>query len=61
MAAPEVFTLTGGLELALYLYRPVQLQVEPVEHGIAGLELPDRLDRPPLEVPDVHSQHSPLK
>ena len=59
--APQVLALPRRLQLALHLHRPVQLEVETLERGIAGLELTDRLDRAALQVPDVHSQHSRLK
>ncbi len=60
-APPQVLTLAGGLQLPGDRYRTYQLEVEPIERGIVGLELSHGADRTSLKVPNIHSQHSRLK
>ena len=60
IAPPEVFTIAGGLQLPLHRHRSDQVEPQSLEGRILGRELAHRLDRASLEIPDVHSQHSPL-
>jgi len=60
-APPEVLAMAGGLQLSRHRHRADQIQVQPIERGIVGLQLSHRPNRSPLKVPDVHSQHSRLK
>ena len=57
---PEVFPVSGGLQLPRYGHRPDQAEPQPLEDRIVGLELPVGPDGASLKVPDVHSQHSRL-
>ena len=57
---PEVFIASGGLQLAAHRDRPLQPQRQPLERGVVRVELRVGPNRPPLEIPDVHSQHSRL-
>jgi hypothetical protein len=59
--APEVFTIARGLELTPDRHRTFKIEPQPLKRRIAGLELADGLDGTPLQVPNVHSQHSRLK
>ena len=60
IASPEVLPLAGGLQLAVHCHRPHQVQSQPFERWILRRELAHGPDGPPLEVPNVHAQHSPL-
>jgi hypothetical protein len=60
MATPEIFAITRGLQLPPYSHRSYQIEVEVGEGRIVRGELAVGPDRPPLEVPDIHSQHSRL-
>jgi hypothetical protein len=57
---PEVLALTGGLKLTLHYHRSRQVQPQPVEGRIVGLELAVGPNGTALKVPDIHAQHSPL-
>jgi hypothetical protein len=57
---PEVLAVTSGLQLAIHLHRPCQVEVQPLERRIAGRELADGPHGTSVEVPDVDSQHSRL-
>jgi hypothetical protein len=58
--APEVFPVSGGLQPPPHSHRSDQREVQSGERRIVGCELAIRPDRPPLELPDIHSQHSRL-
>jgi hypothetical protein len=60
IASPEVLTIAGGLQLALHRHWTHQIQSQPFECRILRRELAYGLDRPPVEIPNVHAQHSPL-
>ena len=60
-AAPQVLPTAAGLYLPFHRYRTDEIQIQPFKCRIVGLKLTLRPDRSPLEVPDVHSQHSRLK
>jgi hypothetical protein len=57
---PEVLTIAGCLKLAFDRHRAHQVQIQAFKCGVVGLKLTDRPHGAPLEVPDVHSQHSRL-
>jgi hypothetical protein len=58
--APEVLPISRGLQLPPNRHRSHQLQVEVRKGRIVRGELAVGPDRPSLEVPDIHSQHSRL-
>ncbi len=58
--APEVLPISGGLQLPPHSHWSDQREVQSGERRIVGCELAISPDRPPLEVPDIHSQHSRL-
>ncbi len=58
--APEVLSPSRGLQLPPYGYRSDQREVQAGERRIVWRELAVGPDRPPLELPDIHSQHSRL-
>ena len=60
-APPQIFTWSGGLELAIYLDRSHQVKIQTLERRVIRLKLPDCLDGTPLKIPNVHSEHSRLK
>jgi len=60
IASPEVLPIAGGLQLPLHRHRTHQVQPQPLERRILRRELAYGPDGPPLEVPNVHAQHSPL-
>ncbi len=60
ITSPEVFSIAGGLQLALYRHRTHQVQSQPFERRILGRELAYGPDGPPMEIPNIHAQHSPL-
>ena len=60
IASPEVLAIAGGLQLTLHRHRTHQIQSQPFESRILRRELAYGPDGPPVEVPNVHAQHSPL-
>jgi hypothetical protein len=60
MPAPEVLPVSGGLQLPPHSHRSDQREVQSGKRRIVGRELAVRPDRPSLELPDIHSQHSRL-
>jgi hypothetical protein len=60
IASPQELSITGRLQLALYRDRSDQVQPQPDEGRILRRELGHGPDRPPLKIPNVHAQHSPL-
>ena len=60
IASPEVLSIAGGLQLALHGHRTHQIQSQPFERRILRREFAHGPDGPPVEVPNVHAQHSPL-
>jgi hypothetical protein len=60
VAAPEVLPFSRGLQLPPHSHRSHQREVQAGECRIVGCELAIGPDRPPLELPDIHSQHSRL-
>ena len=61
IASPEVLPVAGGLQLTLHCHRTHQVQSQPFERRILRRELAYGPDGPPVEVPNVHAQHSPLR
>ena len=60
ITSPEVFALVGGLKLTMHYHWPHQVEPQPLEGRIVGLQLPLGPNGTPLKVPDIHAQHSPL-
>ena len=60
IASPEVLSIAGCLQLTLHRHRTHQIQPQALERRILRRELAHGPDGPPLEVPNVHAQHSPL-
>jgi hypothetical protein len=60
VAPPQIFSIAGYLQLALHRDRTDEVKPQPLEGWILGRELTYGADRPPLEFPDIHAQHSPL-
>ena len=60
IASPQVLSIAGRLQLALHCHRTDQVQSQSIERRILRRELAHGPDGPPLEVPNVHAQHSPL-
>jgi hypothetical protein len=60
IASPEVLAIASGLELALDPHRTHQVQSQPFKRRILWRELAYGLDGPPVEVSNVHAEHSPL-
>jgi hypothetical protein len=56
---PEVFSFARLRQASLNLHRSIEIEPKPREGRILRLELPDRLDRSPVKVPDVDLKHSP--
>jgi hypothetical protein len=59
-SAPEVFAVTGRLQLAVDRDGAHQMQIQTLESGVVGLQLPNCSHRASMKVPDIHSQHSRL-
>ena len=57
---PEVLAFAGGLQLTTHHHRSYQIEPQAFERQIVGRKLPLGPDGTPLEVPDIHAQHSPL-
>lgn len=60
-ATPKVFTLARRLQLSVDQNTTDQVEVETVEGWIAGAELAFGPRGTALQLPDIHSQHSPLR
>jgi len=60
VAPPEVLAFSRGLQPPPHCYRSNQREVQAGERRIVRCELAVGPDRPPLELPDIHSQHSRL-
>lgn len=61
VAPPKVLAVPGGLELSRHVNRLGESEPQPLERRIVGWEPPFGPDGTPLKVPNVNSQHSPLR
>jgi hypothetical protein len=59
--SPEVFPLAGRLKLPIDQDITNHVEVESLEGRIARVELPFGAHGTALQVPNIHSQHSPLR
>ncbi len=60
-ATPKVFTLARRLQLSVDQNTPDQVEVETVEGWVAGAELSFGPRGTALQLPNIQSQHSPLR
>jgi hypothetical protein len=59
MRLPEEFNIARLRQTALHLHRSIEVEPEAGERRILRFELPERLDRSPVNIPDVDLKHSP--
>jgi hypothetical protein len=60
-STPEVFSLPRRLELSANRHVPEEVEPQPLESRVVGVKPAIGLYGTPLQSPNIHSQHSPLK
>ena len=58
---PEILAFARGLEMTVNQDTPDQIEIESLERWIIRAERPFGTCGTPLQVPDIHSQHSLLR